>query len=87
MVQLGYVSGNRMSNVQTRNVKLHARALRILMAEAGLDREPAASLLDATGGDLSAALVMTKTGATLADAKRALRDSAGVVGRAIKLLS
>jgi len=87
MVQLGYVSGNRMSNVQTRNVKLYARALRILMAEAGLEREAAASLLDATGGDLSAALVMTKTGATLTEAKHALTDSAGVVGRAIKLLT
>jgi N-acetylmuramic acid 6-phosphate etherase len=41
MIRLVYVTGNRMTNVQTRNVKLQARALRILMAEAGLDEEAA----------------------------------------------
>src|SRR5881398_3959612 len=37
LTRLGYVTGNRMTNVQTRNAKLRERALRILMAEAGLD--------------------------------------------------
>ncbi|HYE65812.1 MAG TPA: N-acetylmuramic acid 6-phosphate etherase, partial [Pyrinomonadaceae bacterium] len=37
MIRLGYVSGNRMSNLRARNSKLHARAVRILGAEAGLD--------------------------------------------------
>ncbi len=41
MVRLGYVTGNRMSNVQTRNSKLRARAIRILMAEANLDQADA----------------------------------------------
>src|SRR5919199_809053 len=35
MVRLGYVTGNRMTNLQPRNVKLRARSLRILGAEAG----------------------------------------------------
>src|ERR1700704_6283175 len=39
MIRLGYVTGNRMTNMQTRNVKLRARAERILAAEAGLDEE------------------------------------------------
>src|SRR5713226_444785 len=33
MVRLGYVTGNRMSNLQARNTKLRERAVRILMAE------------------------------------------------------
>ena len=37
MIRLGYVTGNRMTNMLTRNTKLRARAVRILMAETGLD--------------------------------------------------
>src|SRR5437588_7918174 len=36
MVRLGYVTGNRMTNVQTRNAKLGARAVRILKTEPGM---------------------------------------------------
>ena len=32
MVRLGYVSGNRMSNLQPKNIKLRERAVRIVMA-------------------------------------------------------
>src|SRR5215204_4848079 len=49
MVRLGYVSGNRMSNLQARNTKLRERALRIVMAETGLDQETAAAALEASG--------------------------------------
>jgi N-acetylmuramic acid 6-phosphate etherase len=48
MVRLGYVSGNRMSNLQPRNVKLRERAVRIVMAEAGVDEEKAVSALEAS---------------------------------------
>src|SRR6266540_3376318 len=37
MVRLGYVTGNRMTNLMTRNSKLRQRALGIVMAECGLD--------------------------------------------------
>ncbi|HZG53953.1 MAG TPA: N-acetylmuramic acid 6-phosphate etherase, partial [Pyrinomonadaceae bacterium] len=37
MIRLGYVSGNRMTNVSARNEKLRARARRIFQAETGLD--------------------------------------------------
>jgi len=46
MVRLGYVSGNRMSNLQARNTKLRDRAVRIVMAESGLDHESAMSALE-----------------------------------------
>ena len=64
MVRLGYVSGNRMSNLQARNMKLRDRAVRILQAELGMDQNAASKLLDNAGGDLRVALVMHKSGAT-----------------------
>jgi N-acetylmuramic acid 6-phosphate etherase len=87
MARLGYVSGNRMSNVQTRNSKLRARGIRILMAEAGLDQNAAIVALESAGGNLSVALVMTKTGSSRSQAEEALALSKGVVGRAIESLS
>ena len=87
MIRLGYVTGNRMTNVQTRNVKLRARALRILQSEAELDEEQARKVLAEAGDDLPVALVMSKTGRTAADAKRALQETKGVVARAITLLA
>lgn len=56
LVRLGYVSGNRMSNLRARNAKLRARALRILMAETGVDETTAAKALEAAEGETSAAL-------------------------------
>lgn len=56
MVRLGYVSGNRMSHLQARNIKLRDRAVRIIVAETGLDYEAAAAALDAAGGNLQAVL-------------------------------
>jgi N-acetylmuramic acid 6-phosphate etherase len=56
LTRLGYVSGNRMSHLRARNSKLHARALRILMAETGVDENTAKSALDAAHGETSAAL-------------------------------
>ena len=47
MVRLGYVSGNRMSNLQARNVKLRDRAVRIVMAETGMDQATAQEALEA----------------------------------------
>lgn len=82
MIRLGYVSGNRMTNVQTRNVKLQARALRILMAEAELGEDAASRLLESAEGNLPVALVMAKTGCKLSEAKAALAGSSGVVPEA-----
>src|ERR1043165_7882329 len=46
MVGLGYVSGNRMSNMQARNTKLRERAVRIVAAETGLDELSATKELE-----------------------------------------
>jgi N-acetylmuramic acid 6-phosphate etherase len=87
MVQLGYVSGNRMSNLQAKNIKLRERALRILMKETKLGPEAAVSVLEASGTNLSVALVMAKSGVSREEADRALRGSNGRVEEAIRLLN
>src|ERR1044071_3042494 len=56
MVRLGYVSGNRMSNLQPRNVKLRERAVRIVMAETGVDEQTAMSALDLSNWNVQRAL-------------------------------
>jgi N-acetylmuramic acid 6-phosphate etherase len=61
MVRLGYVSGNRMSNLQARNVKLRERALRIVMAETGVAHEAAAAALEASGWIMKDALHRLRT--------------------------
>jgi len=87
MVRLGYVSGNRMSNLQARNVKLRERAERILQTEMQLDETSARAALDAAGGDLRVALVMRKASASRDDSEAALRETKWKVEEAVKLLS
>ena len=84
LIRLGYVTGNRMTNLLPRNTKLRARSVRILAAEAGLDEESARAALEAAGNDLPTALVMSKTGATRERAAQAVRESKGVVSRAVE---
>jgi N-acetylmuramic acid 6-phosphate etherase len=85
LTRLGYVTGNRMTNVQTRNAKLRERALRILQAEAGIGEERAREILDSAGGDLPIALVMTSAGCSREEAASALKSSVGVIAEAIRL--
>jgi N-acetylmuramic acid 6-phosphate etherase len=86
MIRLGYVTGNRMTNMLTRNTKLRARAVRILMAEAGLDEAAASARLETAGGDLRTALVMSETGCSRAEAESALAATNGVVKSAVQTL-
>lgn len=86
LVKLGYVSGNRMSNLRARNSKLRERAIRILISETGLSRDLAAKALDEAAGDTQVALVMTRTGCGLEQARTALTASKGVVQQAISEL-
>jgi N-acetylmuramic acid 6-phosphate etherase len=86
LVKLGYVTGNRMTNLQTRNAKLRERAVRIIMAETEVTEVTAKEKLAAAEGDLRVALVMLKTGCELSAAKDALKASNGVVHKAIEQL-
>ena len=64
MVGLGYVSGNRMSNLQARNVKLRDRAVRIVMAETGRDFADALEALEASGWKVPDAVQRIRSSAT-----------------------
>lgn len=86
MIKLGYVTGNRMTNVQTRNVKLRARAIRILQAETGLGQAEAEAILDAAGWQLPLALVMSMSGKSRAESEAALAASRGVIDAAVSAL-
>jgi len=61
MTRLGYVRGNRMTNVKSSNAKLRERSLRILIVETGLDRREAENLFALSNGDLRVALVANRT--------------------------
>ena len=61
MVRLGYVSGNRMANLQPRNAKLRERAVRIVIAETGLDHESAVKELEAAGWSVGQAIARRKS--------------------------
>ena len=87
MIQLGYVRGNRMTNMRARNSKLLARAVRILQSETGLDEAGASAALEAAGGDVATAVVMTRTGCTRDAASEALQRASGVIETAIASLS
>jgi N-acetylmuramic acid 6-phosphate etherase len=85
MTRLGYVYGNLMVNLHTKNEKLIERAVGILEEGAGLDRAAAAKLLAAAGGRVPLALVMAKAEVSRARAAAALKESRGQVRRAIAL--
>lgn len=87
MIQLGYVRGNRMTNMRARNSKLQARAVRILQAETGLDAAAATTALAASGDDVATAVVMVRSGRSRGDASEALQRAGGIIEQAIAALS
>lgn len=84
MIRLGYVKGNRMTNMKTSNEKLRDRGLRILMAETGLEESAAAVILGDADFDLRVALVMHGASVGRGEAEEALRKSAFVVDDAVE---
>lgn len=86
MIRLGYVHGNRMTNVRTSNEKLKDRSIRILMAETGLENKQALDLLNEASGDLRIALVMYKAKVGYDVASKALSDSEQIVAAALTRL-
>lgn len=84
MIRLGYVSGNRMTNMRASNEKLQDRAVRIVMDETGIDESAAARLMDDAGGDLRVALVMSKASTDRKSAEHSLQEVLNVVERAVE---
>lgn len=87
MVRLGYVKGNRMTNVKSSNLKLRDRSVRILVAEEGLDTETAKNLLNDSDWELPVAIVMSRAGATADEARNSLAEASYVIELAIRNLT
>ena len=86
MIRLGYVRGNRMTNMKASNEKLQDRAVRILAEETEVDKETAARIMDDSGGDLRIALVMHRTGAAVDDVREVLESHDWVIDEAVAAL-
>ena len=85
MVRLGYVYGNLMVNVWTKNEKLIQRAIRIVEQATGKDHETAARALKAAGNRTPVAVVMLAAAVNRSTAVAALNKTKGHVRRAITL--
>jgi N-acetylmuramic acid 6-phosphate etherase len=84
MARLGYIYGNLMVNLHTRNSKLMERGLMILEEAAGVDRETAKKALKAARNHVPVALVMLKTGLNLKQSQQRLKRVKGNVRKAIE---
>jgi N-acetylmuramic acid 6-phosphate etherase len=83
MARLGYIYGNLMVNVHTRNHKLMERGLNVLEKAAGVDRLTASKTLKAADNQVAIALIMLKTGLGRAQAGKRLKSVKGNVRQAI----
>jgi N-acetylmuramic acid 6-phosphate etherase len=86
MIQLGYVKGNRMTNVKSSNVKLKERSLRILMMETGLNERAAQNLINEAKNDLRVAIVMQKANVSREAAENVLTANDFMIEKAIESL-
>jgi N-acetylmuramic acid 6-phosphate etherase len=83
MIRLGRVYDNWMIGVALTNQKLRARGLRILMEASGAGVAKSTRALRQSGHNLAAALIILRTGASVQEARRLLRDNKGNVYSAI----
>jgi N-acetylmuramic acid 6-phosphate etherase len=79
MVKLGKVYGNLMVDLQVTCQKLQDRGERILMDTLGLPREEALRLLDAAGGHVKTAIVMSRLSLDAEAARRKLEEKGGSI--------
>jgi N-acetylmuramic acid 6-phosphate etherase len=84
MARLGYIYGNLMVNVHTKNKKLVERGLTILQQAAGVDVAKAARALKSAGNQVAVALISLKTGLGRTEAGEKLKRTKGNVRRAIE---
>jgi N-acetylmuramic acid 6-phosphate etherase len=83
MARLGYIYGNLMVNVHTKNQKLMERGLSVLEKTAGVDRPTAVKTLRAADNQVALALIILKTGLGRAQAVKRLKSVKGNVRQAI----
>ncbi len=83
MCRRGYVYGNLMVNVWTKNEKLTQRAIRIVEQATGADHDAATRALRASGNRTPVAVVMLAADVTKSQAAAALKKTKGHVRQAI----
>src|SRR6201984_1703341 len=83
MIRLGKCYQNLMVDLHPTNMKLIARAARIVMLAAGCAAEQAQEALKRTDNDVKLAILMTVTGMPIEEAKLALRSAGGFLRKAI----
>ncbi|MCH8947921.1 MAG: N-acetylmuramic acid 6-phosphate etherase [Acidobacteria bacterium] len=83
LVRLGHIYRNLMVNVQMSNAKLRRRGQRILQLALGCSPAQARRLIQRSGGNLKAAIVMSRLGCTRTEAQRRLRRSHGHVAQTL----
>ena len=83
MIRVGKVYGNLMVDLTPSSLKLRDRAIRILMAIAGVEEEDARRTLEEARWDLKTAIVMRKRGIGRAAAVRRLKRAEGIVKKAL----
>jgi N-acetylmuramic acid 6-phosphate etherase len=83
MIKLGFVRGNKMTNLKPKNKKLIERSLQILMDETDLDKNSAVKLFEKAKNDLRIALIMAETDEDFETAFDALSKSDFIIDRAV----
>ena len=79
MVKTGKVYGNLMVDLQVTCQKLQDRGERILMDTLGLERDAATRLLDAAGGHVKTAIVMSRFGIDAEEARHRIDKAGGSI--------
>ncbi|MCC2676914.1 MAG: N-acetylmuramic acid 6-phosphate etherase [Ramlibacter sp.] len=80
MVKTGKVYGNLMVDLQVTCQKLQDRGERILIDTLCVGRDEATRLLDAAGGHVKTAIVMSRLGLDAAAARKRLDEAGGAIG-------
>jgi N-acetylmuramic acid 6-phosphate etherase len=80
MVRTGKVFGNLMVDLQVTCEKLQDRGERILMDTLNVSRDAATQLLDASGGHVKTAIVMSRYGIDAEEARKRLERAGGSIG-------
>jgi N-acetylmuramic acid 6-phosphate etherase len=83
MIRLGKVYENLMVDVRVSNIKLAARARRIIMEVTGVDDERAADLLAQANNEVKTAIVIALLGVTPENARVLIENQQGVLRRVI----
>ena len=86
MARMGYIYGNLMVNLHTKNSKLAERGVAIVQEVTGLTQQEARKLLAAAAGRVSIALIMANAKVSRTAAVAALERSSGRVRQAITTL-